>query len=129
MPHMVALVRIINRGLDRDGDLGAAAAALENASTVLEAARAAEMLDHDSVRSDHAEALLGALPPAVDAALLATLRSAVGRGVGAVLQWKPGPSVELQVWEAVEGDVGHVGILLVTPPARELQDGGVAADT
>ena len=123
MPHMVALVRIVNRSLDRDGDLGAAAAALGEAKTVLDAARTAGMLNHDSVDADHSASLLGALPPAVDAALLATLRSAVDRGVGAVLQWKPGPSIELQVWEAVEGDVGHVGILLVSPPARDLAAG------
>ena len=120
MPHMVALVRIVNRGLDRDGDLGGAAAALSEAKTVLDAARTAGMLDHPGLDPDHAAALLGALPPAVDAALLATMRSAVDRGVGAVLQWKPGPSVELQVWEAVEDGAGHVGILLVSPPGRDL---------
>jgi len=38
-----------------------------------------------------------------------------------VLQWKPGPHIVLQVWEAVEVGVGHIGVMLVTPFARDLQ--------
>lgn len=120
MPHMVALVRIVNRAFDRDGDLTEVASVLAEATTLAEAAERAGMLDEEGVAVDHAARALAALPPAVDAAALAVLRNAVDRGVGAVLQWKPGAAVELQVWEATDGDAGHVGLLLVTPMGREL---------
>jgi hypothetical protein len=121
---MVALVRMTNRALDRDGDLSGVAEVLANAPSVLDAARSAGLLDGGGVDADHAADVLAKLPPAVDAALLATLRNAAERGVGAVVQWKPGADVELGVWEAVDGDVGHVGVLLVSPPGRKLAASG-----
>lgn len=123
MPHMVALVRIANRAFDRDGDLRTIASALAESTTVVEAARHAGWLDAKGVDADHAGDALAGLPRSVDAALLAVLRDAVDRGVGVVFQWKPGAAVELQVWEAVEDGVGHVGILLVTPRGRNLATG------
>jgi hypothetical protein len=94
---------------------------LSTASSVLDAVERAGLLEElGGAANAEARAALAALPITVDAALLAVLKAAVQRRLPVVIQWKPGHTVELQVWEAVEGRVGHVGVMLITPYARDM---------
>ncbi len=125
MPHIVAMIRRANRLLDgTDAQVrDEARTALADASSLLEAAERAGLLeefgDQDKAQ---ARAALAALPITVDTALLAVLKGAVQRGLPVVIQWKPGANTELQVWESVEENVGQVGVLLITPYARDLSE-------
>jgi hypothetical protein len=122
VPHVSELICQANRLLDGTdaGTRDAALSALDGASSVLQAVELAGLIDQlDKSRQPEARDALKALPGSVDAALLAVLKGALKRGLQVVIQWKPGPNTELQVWEAVDGNVGHVGVMLITPYARE----------
>jgi hypothetical protein len=126
MPYGLSALHRANRSLDGlDPDLHEAArSVVAQASTVLEAWEGAGLFDHvDESRRDEIRSALTALPPAIDAALIATLKSALDRQLAVVVQWKPGMSCELQVWEAIDGTAGHIGILLITPYARDMAKG------
>jgi hypothetical protein len=99
--------------------------AVAEASSLLDAVERAGLLEGlGDAEKVEARAALTALPKTVDTALLAVLKGALRRRLPVVIQWKPGPNTELHVWEAVEGDVGHVGVTLTTPYARDLAAGG-----
>jgi hypothetical protein len=99
--------------------------ALASASSVLDTVERAGLLEElESTAKAEARAALAALPITVDAAFLAVLKAALDRSLPVVIQWKPGTTVELQVWEAAEGQVGYVGVTLITPYARDLSAGG-----
>ena len=63
--------------------------------------------------------MLDALPPAVDAAMLAAARSAVERGLPVTFAWKPGVDIDLGVWETSHEDggewVGAITVFLTAP--------------
>jgi hypothetical protein len=123
VPHAAALVRRANRLLDgTDAEASRLAEmAVDAASSVLDAVERAGLLeDLGEPAIVDARAALEALPLALDTALLAVLRSALKRRLPVVIQWKPGTNVELQIWEAVEGEAGFVGVMLIAPYAREL---------
>lgn len=64
---------------------------------------------------------LASIPPAIDVALVAAVRSALERGLRANFSWQPGYDFELRVWDvsAPNGDgnpwVGLVNVHLVSP--------------
>jgi hypothetical protein len=123
MPHVAELIYRANRLLDgTDANTrNAALDAVGGSKTVLQAIKRAGLLKQLTPEAKtQANEGLSALPAAVDQALLAVLKSALEREMPLVLQWKPGSSVELQVWEAADGNVGHIGVLLITPYARDL---------
>jgi hypothetical protein len=108
-------IRAVNRffdGFDEDA-ARRGRQALVDSESLLEAAERAGLLDR-SERHDGGglREMIEALPPAVATSLHGALRSAAERDLPVVLQWKPAAFVELQVWEAVEGGVGQVGVLL-----------------
>jgi hypothetical protein len=116
-----------NRLLDGTDPVAQTAAlrAVSEASSVLDAAQRAGLFEGLSgPGKKEARSALAALPASVDAALLAVLRGALERTLPVVLQWKPGSHIELQIWEAVEDDVGHIGVMLITPFARDLRAPG-----
>jgi hypothetical protein len=121
VPHVAKLVHRANRLLDGTDaqEWRRAKDAVDHAETILEAVDRAGLLEQlgEPARAE-AHTALEALPATVDVALLAALKSALHRRLPVVIQWKPGTNVELQVWEATEGEVGHVGVLLITPYAR-----------
>jgi hypothetical protein len=120
---MTLIMRRANRrldGIDRAEKIQVLAA-VTDATTLGDAAERAGLLDEaGGFDGAEARAALDALPGSVSAALLAVLRDAVERDAPLVLQWKPGGAVELQVWEAMDGDVGQIGVLLISPYGREL---------
>ena len=126
MPHMTSVVRLANRFLDptdeRSGfEQSVVRDALGEASSLYEALRAIGALDglDDRVRDD-TEKLLRAMPSSVENAVLGALKSGTDRSLPVVLQWKPGTSFEASIWEATDGDVGQVGVLITTPFARDV---------
>jgi hypothetical protein len=88
---------------------------------VLEAAESAGLLNGLAAPVEQeARSALGALPASIDTALLSILKGALERNVPAVLQWKPGPHVDLQVWESADNGVAQIGVLLTLPFGRDL---------
>jgi len=123
VPHAIRLVHKANRlldGLDPNASRRARRV-LASASSVLDAVERAGLLEDLGEAADaEARAALAALPPSVDTALLAVLKGALERRLPVVIQWKPGAFVDLQVWEAVDGKAGHVGVMLTTPYAGDM---------
>ena len=62
---------------------------------------------------------LGTLPGTLDAAIVAGMRDALGRGVRAQLTWQPGYDFELRMWEVSAGGTGLANVLLTTPHPPE----------
>lgn len=64
---------------------------------------------------------LASIPPSIDAAIVAAMRSALGRGLPVGISWQPGYDFELRVWDVSgpDGDgepwVGMVNVHLVSP--------------
>ena len=64
---------------------------------------------------------LASIPPAIDAAIVAAMRNALGRGLPVAISWQPGYDFELRVWDVSgpDGDgqpwVGMVNVHLVSP--------------
>lgn len=122
MPYLVASVLRANEvlaGLDRF-EPEALTRQLAAASTVLEGVE--ELGLPEVLDAPYAAALrqlLGDLPPAVDAAVLAAARSALGRGVRVQLTWQPSAAVELRCWEVSEGSEGLLNLHLLTPEPDE----------
>ena len=62
-----------------------------------------------------ARAVLDALPRAVDAAILAALRSAYARDAPGLFEWHEGAFIELRTWEEPGG---RLRIVLVSPQGQ-----------
>lgn len=122
MPYIVASVLRANEFLSRlDGfEPDALLAAVGDADSVLAGVERLGLLevlepgDADSLR-----ALLEALPPSLDAALLAAVLDALGRGVRVQLTWQPAVEFELRVWERSEASAGLVNLFLLSPEPAE----------
>ncbi|GAC1599808.1 MAG: hypothetical protein NVS3B21_26590 [Acidimicrobiales bacterium] len=76
------------------------------------------ILSDEGVRSG-LEAYLASLPPSLDAAMVAALRSALGRGLRTQLVWKPGYDFEVRMWEVSEGSDGVLNVMIVSPHPPE----------
>jgi hypothetical protein len=77
----------------------------------------------DGVDPAQASAFFAALPPSVDAALLAALKSAAERNIPFTLQWVPAAYFKATVYEGVDVDAGVVGALIECPWVRDLNPG------
>ena len=76
----------------------------------------------DVLPTEQADALklfLADVPASLDAAMVAGLRNALGRGLRTQLTWQPGYEFELRAWEVSEGSAGLVNLHLVTPHPEE----------
>lgn len=60
------------------------------------------------------------LPPALDAAILAGVRSALERGVRTQISWQPGYDFELRMWERSDGPKGLLNLHIISPEPDEL---------
>ena len=58
---------------------------------------------------------LASIPPAVDAAIVAAVRSALERGLRAAISWQPGYDFELRIWDVSHDGHGLVNVHLVSP--------------
>jgi hypothetical protein len=130
VPYMQSLMLDANTFFGPAGpfDGPALAAQLGDASTVADGVERLGLVEvyRERLGASHAAALvdfLSTLPPSLDRALVAGLRSALERGLRTQFTWRPGAAFELQTWETAtqEGDewVGLVNILLVSPEPPE----------
>jgi hypothetical protein len=121
MAETILLVQQVFGGLNdfAPGDL------LERLSDVERIGEAAEILQLMDVLPDEQKApmrdFLASIPPAIDVALVAAVRSALERGLRAAFSWQPGYDFELRVWDisGPNGDdkpwAGLVNVHLVSP--------------
>lgn len=68
-----------------------------------------------------ARAVLGAIPPAVDRAILGALRSAFERQAPVRVAWVQGEGIEVQISEQSLDDVVGVHIVFRSPPGQTLR--------
>jgi hypothetical protein len=115
MLHVIPAANRLLDGIDPEAT-EAARGALAESQSLLEAVTRAGLLDQleKSVIED-TRSFFAALPVSVDVAMRAVISGALERGLPVVIQWKPGPTAEVRAWETVEGNVGQVCILLITP--------------
>jgi hypothetical protein len=71
--------------------------------------------DLSPVYADDLRQFLAQVPPALNAAAIAGMRSALSRGLRCQITWEPGYDFELRAWEVSDGAVGLVNIFLATP--------------
>jgi hypothetical protein len=91
-----------------------------DATTLLEAVHSLGLFDAiDPQYGDAFEALLADMPPALDAAILAGVRNALGRGLRTQIVWQPAVAYELRTWEASAGSEGALTIHLLSPDPME----------
>ncbi len=55
------------------------------------------------------------IPDAVDAGMMAAVRSALARGLRVGISWQPGYDYELRVWDVSDGAEGMVNVHLISP--------------
>jgi hypothetical protein len=98
--------------------------AMGDAETLLAVGEALGLFDVLPIeQADALRAFLGDVPASLDAAAVAGLRSALGRGLRTQLTWQPGYAFELRAWEVTEESgeewAGLVNLHLVTPEPVE----------
>ena len=123
MPYIVASILRANEVFARvDGfEPDALLAAIDGAPTLLDGAERLELFS--VLDADNAEVLrefFTAVPPALDAAILAGLRSALSRGVRVQFSWQPGYEFELRAWERSEGSFGVANFHILSPEPPEV---------
>ena len=92
--------------------------AVSAATSVRDAVERTTILDGlTAAEATEARAVLDALPPAVDAAILAALRSAFARNAPGRFEWHEGAFIELRTWE--EPGSGRLRIVLVSPQGQQ----------
>lgn len=129
MPYVVAFIEQANQIFGAPGDAfdpQALLRALDGVESVAEGIERFELLaaiEHEE-QQRVAEEFIRLLPPSLDAAIMAALRSALERGLRTQFTWKPGYAFEVDLWESSkeEGDgrwVGLVNIMIVSPDPPE----------
>lgn len=80
------------------------------------------LVDLPGEQQDPMRAFLDSIPPAIDAAIMAAIRSALERGLHAQISWQPGYDFELRIWDVSKkdhdpsnNDHGLVNVHLVSP--------------
>ena len=129
MPYVVAFIEQANQifGPLGDFDPEALLRALEGVESVGEGIERFELLGAIEKEEQQrvAEQFIRLLPPSLDAAILAALRSALERGLPTQFTWKPGYAFEVGLWESSKYEeeegrwVGLVNILIVSPDPPE----------
>ena len=99
--------------------------AVAQAGRVQDAVEATDILDQLDNPAEVAEAraVLGAIPPAVDQAILGALGNAFERQVPVSVAWLEGERIEVQVSEQVIGTGTRVRIAFMSPPGQTLVPG------
>ena len=119
MPYLAKAVARANEQLSPSGPLDedlVLALLNEQVSTVADAAGVLGLAD--VVPEEHQEELanfLVGLPPAIDAAIVAAVKSALGRRVRTTVTWQPGYEHEMRAWDVSEGEDGMVNVHLISP--------------
>jgi hypothetical protein len=91
--------------------------AVSGAASVRDAVERTAILDgFTQEQATEARAVLDALPPAIDAAILAALGSAFARDAPALFEWHEGAFIELRTWEEPGG---RLRMVLVSPQGQE----------
>ena len=98
---------------------------LETLGDVATIADSAELLGLMDVlpeeQRDPMRNFLASIPPAVDAAIVAAVRSALARGLRAAISWQPGYAFEVRIWDVSFESHGLVNIHLVSPHPVEAE--------
>ncbi|HUC05722.1 MAG TPA: hypothetical protein VL961_10000 [Acidimicrobiales bacterium] len=123
MPVGPLLVTTVNASLDLGSDVRPLArTAIASASTLRELIEAVDLLGElEQSDVDETQLVLGAIPPSVEAAFLAALRSALDRDTHILFRWEEGPGIDVQVRETPHEGSTRVEILLRTQMASEYQ--------
>ena len=129
VPYVVAFIEQANQifGPPGEFDPGGLLRALEGVDSVREGIERFELLGAIEKEEQQrvAEEFIRLLPPSLDAAILAALRSALERGLRTQFTWKPGYAFEVTMWESSKFEheesrwVGLVNILIVSPDPPE----------
>lgn len=115
-------------GAVEDFDPAALLQALGDAETVGDTADILGLIDAlegDDLK-DLMRGFLSSIPPAIDAAMMAAVRNALGRGLRTGISWQPGYAFELRVWDVTKQEddeswVGMVNVHLVSRDPEEPQ--------
>jgi hypothetical protein len=93
-----------------------AAAAVEAAASVRDAVSSIGVLDaFEPAIVAEAQAVLGAIPPAINEAIIAALSSAFERQLPVSVAWLEDPKIAVRVWEQPQADGFLVNILVLSP--------------
>jgi hypothetical protein len=97
--------------------------ALGDAATVRESAENLALIDvlESDEKRDLIREFLTSIPPAIDAAMVAAVRNALGRGLRTGISWQPGYAFELRVWDVTrqEDDESWRGMVNVHLVSRD----------
>jgi hypothetical protein len=98
----------------------------QNANTVGEAADMLHMLDVlDAEQQEPMASFLATIPPAIDAAIMATARNALSRGLRVTFTWQPGYDFDVRIWDVTKfaNDVwrGMVNVHVTSPHPPEAE--------
>lgn len=117
MPSATDFIRRANRtvgGSDPEAQ-ALALQAVEGAESVADVIEALQFFDEmDAAKTTEANAVLAAIPAAIDLALLGALKSALGRNVPVTFSWEEENVIGVRITESTEG-AGDVHITLITP--------------
>ncbi len=106
-------------------DYRAAAGVVSSAATVHDALVGTGILGQYSGNvAAEAQAVLRALPPSIDEAIMVALRSAFGRSIPVTLTWIEDPKIAVRLWEQEQEDGVRLNILFMSPDGQTF----VAAD-
>ena len=122
MPYMQAMVLRATDVFAQLDDFNPEALleAIGDAETILEGAELLGLFDVLSgPQADGLREFLELMPPSLDAALVAGLRSALQRGLRTQFTWQPGYDFELRAWEVSSGSDGVVNFHIVSPHPDE----------
>jgi hypothetical protein len=98
----------------------------EGANTVGEAAAMANLVSVLPAEQQQPMAdFLETIPPAIDAAIMAATRDALGRGLRVTFTWQPGAHFELRVWDVTKLQNGEwhgmVNVHITSPEPPEVE--------
>ena len=93
-----------------------------DAASIADAAEILGLMDVlDEEQREPMREFLASIPPAIDAAVVASIKSALERGLRAAISWQPGYEFEVRVWD-VSASVGEgvpwrglVNVHLISP--------------
>jgi hypothetical protein len=114
--EFVALLNEILANLEGD-DYAEALSVIEQVDTLLDAVERGGVLDRlssDAMREE-VTAVLNALPPAVDEALMGTVKRALARRVRVVTQWEGYKTIEVRISEEPRPDGPTIRIVFASP--------------
>jgi hypothetical protein len=96
--------------------------AVEDASTIGEAAASLGLLDvlDEEQRRPMAD-FLATIPSAIDAAIVAAARDALGRGIRVMFSWQPAYDFELRLWDVATRERGMLNVHILSPHPVEAE--------